>query len=69
MIKAKISLIVLGSVICGILFFAIPQWILDTCNIPLQIRTVIDFISIVVSVFAIDVYLFWLAEKKDRIIR
>ncbi len=66
MIKGKITSIVLGSVICSMLFFAIPQWILDTCNIPLQIRTVIDFINIVVSVFAIDIYLLSLTGKEKE---
>ena len=64
MIKGKIISIVLGSVICSMLFFAIPQWILDTGNIPLQIKTVLDFICIVMSVFAIDVYLLWLTGKE-----
>lgn len=66
MIKEKIPSIVLVSVVCSILFFAIPQWILDTGNIPLQIRTVLDFVSIVVSVFAVDVYLLSLTGKETE---
>ena len=64
MIKDKIVRLVLGSAFYSILFFMIPQLILDACNMSAQIRNMLDVINISVSIFVIDLHALRLVIKR-----